>query len=163
LRTEKRERLKPGWPSHLNSLYRGLFQEVKGECWGGGGRRNRARESGAVHFQGGEETKREEDKSEKGEEFTKYEEEEIWVDMRRKWNGRRGVKNTEKDKNKIWSRIKQVSKKERKTEKLNWRRRSTVKEKRVSSSALFQQSDVKEYTYNVKKKILFKKSWNQNV
>ncbi len=43
----------------------------------GGGLRNRARESGAVHFQGGEETRREEDESEKGEEFTKYEEEEI--------------------------------------------------------------------------------------
>jgi hypothetical protein len=39
---------------------------------------------------------------------------------------------TEKDKNKIWSRMRKVSKKlQRKRDKLNWRRRSTVEEKRV--------------------------------
>ncbi len=59
-----------------------------GERWmwrGGGELRNRARESGAVHFQRWEETRREEDVREKGEEFTKYKEEEIWVDIDQKY------------------------------------------------------------------------------
>jgi hypothetical protein len=55
----------------------------RGERWMWRG--NRARESGAVHFQGGDETRREEDESEKGEDFTKYEEEDILVDINKKY------------------------------------------------------------------------------
>ncbi len=38
-----------------------------------------------MHFQGGDETRREEDESEKGEDFTKYEEEDILVDINKKY------------------------------------------------------------------------------